>query len=326
MIEPSRPMAQAAEKLCENAFKTNWCRNILELSRITSRASAARFDLVLATFALSELPSDDARSLALDILWESVAPGGLLLLLERGNDRGSKIVAKGRQQIIDGGSVFDLDSVSKKASTTDAATGKPIPTGCHVIAPCGHNDKCPLLDAKRDDMSALGISSKKLNRKPFCHFSQATERLLTPSARIANEHVVSYSYAAIKKLASRDEEIPSMDYYRILRAPVKNQGHVVLDLCVPEHGIVRETITRRDRQRYSMARKAKWGGMSDVSRRTMHRFEMLKLGESMSDEDIFEEEGGGDDADSGELGGEDEEDEEEEGAGDRRDEVSRNDQ
>jgi ribosomal protein RSM22 (predicted rRNA methylase) len=45
---------------------------------------------------------------------------------------------------------------------------------------------------------------------------------------------------------------------RIIRRPELRPGHVLLQLSTPD-GIVRTTVSRRDREAYRRARKAAWG-------------------------------------------------------------------
>lgn len=45
-----------------------------------------RYDLVVVSFTLTELPSDSARIAALQLLYECVNEGGVLVLLEQGKE------------------------------------------------------------------------------------------------------------------------------------------------------------------------------------------------------------------------------------------------
>jgi ribosomal protein RSM22 (predicted rRNA methylase) len=45
---------------------------------------------------------------------------------------------------------------------------------------------------------------------------------------------------------------------RVLRHPQVRPGHVLLELCTDE-GVVRETVSKRHRERYRRARKVSWG-------------------------------------------------------------------
>jgi len=49
---------------------------------------------------------------------------------------------------------------------------------------------------------------------------------------------------------------------RILRHPDKHSGHTRFELCTPE-GLKRETVSRKQGGRYSMAKKAHWGDTLD---------------------------------------------------------------
>lgn len=78
-------------------------------------------DIVLCNYVLSEMPSDRARAAATALLWESLGPGGLLVVIERGNAFGSHVVRSARQ--------FALDTYGSDA---------------RVVAPCAHDRPCPL--------------------------------------------------------------------------------------------------------------------------------------------------------------------------------------
>lgn len=58
------------------------------------------FDLVVAHYTLSELCGQSDRELALDQLWGLVAEGGVLVVCERGNRWGFRVVKEARQQLI----------------------------------------------------------------------------------------------------------------------------------------------------------------------------------------------------------------------------------
>lgn len=61
-----------------------------------------------------------------------------------------------------------------------------------------------------------------------------------------------YSYV----IASRQP--PSQTLGRVLRHPQIRSGHVRLELCEGE-GLGNEIVTRRDRDRYKLARRVRWG-------------------------------------------------------------------
>jgi len=332
-VESSLPMIDAAVQLSEGAFQANWCRNILELARSVSKEGAARFDLVLATFALGDLPSDEARQVALDLLWESVAANGLLLVVERGTARGAHIVGKARKQILAGGSRFDTARLRRgKRSRGDENDGdgeaeenrNSIASDARAksehfpkaIAPCGHERPCPLLAIAESYGSDLDL--KRMKKHEFCHFVQCTSRLLKATTDDNSVPLrMNYSYVAIQKcvkdVVSRAESNPPQ--LRVLSKPKRNIRHVVLNLCDPqeEDGLRKQVIAHSNREMYRPARKLEWGDLLLDNLAKKDR-DLLNVTEDLLgdwDEDDEDEDDDDDDDDDDED--DDDDDEEEDG-------------
>jgi ribosomal protein RSM22 (predicted rRNA methylase) len=58
------------------------------------------FDIVNASYVLSEFKTDKERSLVLDNLWASTAPNGILVLVEPGTPIGFGIIRQARAQLL----------------------------------------------------------------------------------------------------------------------------------------------------------------------------------------------------------------------------------
>lgn len=73
------------------------------MSEVVKRAQSRgeRFDMTIASFTLTELPSDAARVAAVQLLYELLDVGGMLVLIENGNPQGSHTVRTARQFILD---------------------------------------------------------------------------------------------------------------------------------------------------------------------------------------------------------------------------------
>ena len=94
-----------------------------------SHAENKQQDVVIASYTLSELPSDSARATAVALLWRLVSEkGGILVLVERGNPFGSHIVRSAREMILE-----NCNEIKVKG---------------HVLAPCMHDKKCPLKEGE----------------------------------------------------------------------------------------------------------------------------------------------------------------------------------
>ncbi|HTC78775.1 MAG TPA: small ribosomal subunit Rsm22 family protein, partial [Terriglobales bacterium] len=114
-----------------------------------------------------------------------------------------------------------------------------IAAGVELVAPCPHEDECPMRGSARD----------------WCHFSQRLERSGLHRQLKAGElgyEDEKFSYVVASKLPARKAAA------RIVRHPTVRKGHIELQLCAPG-GLKKETIARSQGEEYRQARKAKWG-------------------------------------------------------------------
>jgi ribosomal protein RSM22 (predicted rRNA methylase) len=109
--------------------------------------------------------------------------------------------------------------------------------GGRIVAPCPGNVACPMADPD------------------WCHFAARVER--TSLHRRLKEAELGYedekfSYVALAKTAAEPARA------RILRRPEQKPGLIVLETCTAE-GLRTERVTKRDREAFRAARRAKWG-------------------------------------------------------------------
>ena len=202
-------------------------------------------DLVVASASLSELPDDSTRELALELLWDRTAPGGVLILVEAGDKVGGNIVKDARSMLVDGALLKDGD---------------------RIIAPCPHKVTCPFARKPRD--------KEPLHKTRYCHFQQTTERLVSKvSSRVSSSPstmISDYSYLAVQK-AKSTEDADNTDnaiagnttgnYGVILFPPLLRKKHVHVDLCCPDGSLKRLTLTKgKTHKALYRAAKATWGG------------------------------------------------------------------
>lgn len=112
-----------------------------------------------------------------------------------------------------------------------------IQKGGFVVAPCSHKSVCPM------------------KNNNWCHFDERIERTSwqrsLKGASLGYEDE-AYSYLIVTKFPVGHEG------ERILSPPSKRSGHVMLELCAPEE-IKKEIVTRKQKDKYLLAKKKNWG-------------------------------------------------------------------
>jgi ribosomal protein RSM22 (predicted rRNA methylase) len=89
----------------------------------------------------------------------------------------------------------------------------------------------------------------------WCHFAARVERSSLHrrlKAGAMGHEDEKYSYVAVTT-----SEIQRAGA-RVLRRPLKREGHTQLELCARD-GLERVVVSRRDKESYRRARKARWG-------------------------------------------------------------------
>ncbi|MFH9980402.1 small ribosomal subunit Rsm22 family protein [Streptomyces sp. NPDC017179] len=111
--------------------------------------------------------------------------------------------------------------------------------GFHIAAPCPHSAACPIVPGT-----------------DWCHFSARVSRSSlhrqVKGGSLAYEDE-KFSYVA----ATRFPVTPAPA--RVVRRPQIRKGQVLLDLCAPDEGLRRETVTKRHGDLYKAARDTDWG-------------------------------------------------------------------
>ncbi|EGC30128.1 hypothetical protein DICPUDRAFT_90205 [Dictyostelium purpureum] len=249
-VEPSPFMIEIAKKLMEgntNHIKwTNYLNTEQHERRDGSLPESEMNELVTASYVLSELPDQLSRFTLVKDLWRNVKPSGMLVIIEPGTPIGFGIIKEIRQMLLDEGEEQLTIHKSTKAQ---------------VVAPCPHSGKCP-----------LGFNS-------WCHFSQRVERpnfqklAKGPGSTMPFEDE-KYSYIVLSKVVKSnipnqlekqlniygEEELKEVKpWSRLIEAPLKRGGHVILDVCSPHGEINRVTVAKsHGREIYKEARKSFW--------------------------------------------------------------------
>ncbi len=201
-IATGKRIAAACPGLQSENFR--WIRQDLSQS-----FSADPHDIVVIAYALNEL-AQSRRDALLKQAWSLCT--GFLVVVEPGTTRGFAVI--------------------------NAARSFLIGQNARLLAPCPHQDLCPM--AARGD---------------WCHFSQRLER--TALHRRLKGGDLGYEDEKFSYIvASKGEAQPALA--RIVRHPMKHSGHVKLSLCTTA-GLESKTITRSQKQAYKLARQAVWG-------------------------------------------------------------------
>lgn len=257
-----------------------------------------KYDLVLAPHNLTDFhgrPSD--RDLITRDLWSRLNPGGVILLLERGNPLGFEKIAHARQILL-----YKHTTSSNSNNHTPSLKSQ---SHGHVIAPCPGDGKCPLYSHGHQPA-----------RRQWCHFSQRLQRpdylQLTRHSKY-NIEDVNYSYVLLRKGMSRpvastaqkdevaepkkqEEEEVSTDelaewkggivtesyrWPRIILPPLKRHKHVLIDVCSPaandsDKGTSDDPILQRHVipksqgiEEYKFARRSHWGDLVPFDGKTI---------------------------------------------------------
>ncbi|KAI9315465.1 mitochondrial small ribosomal subunit Rsm22-domain-containing protein [Dichotomocladium elegans] len=210
-------------------------RSSIEFKRYLSwKSEAQKPDLVVCAFTLGDISSAALQKSIVGQLWDMT--GDTLVLIDRGTPIGFSNIARARQHILD--------------TTKDM----------HVVAPCPHDKPCPLLfspNAKPD--------------KLWCHFSQRVQRpsfLMKTKHSKSNVEDAKYAYVVLRhgsRPAMKEQPDYASEAYtwpRLVQAPIKRHGHVVMDVCTKEGKFYRTCpINLQGKIPYRDARKVAWGDL-----------------------------------------------------------------
>ena len=188
------------ERLADAGFRIGPASQLL--------ANAPGADLVVASYLIGELSERERAELA-SLLWERTRD--TLLVVEPGTPAGyARIIALRAQLIAD---------------------------GAHVLAPCPHDNTCPLV------------------APDWCHFAQRLPRsrdhMLMKDADVPFEDE-KFSYVALSRVPATTRAP------RVLAPPHVGKAAVEAKLCTTD-GVAQASIPRRDKAAYASARRWRWG-------------------------------------------------------------------
>lgn len=166
-------------------------------------------DLITLSYVIGELPDADREAVVAEA---ARAARGAVLVVEPGTP----------------------DGYARVLAARDAF----VAAGLHVLAPCPHDEVCPV------------------QAPDWCHFAARVAR--TSLHRQVKGGSLPYedekfSYVA----AARFPAGPAPD--RVVRHPQIRKGQVLIDLCTVEDGLRRTTVSKRQGSLYRSARDVAWG-------------------------------------------------------------------
>lgn len=185
-----------------------------------------KYDLVVCSRTLFELDSRDMRFRTLDILWKTVMPGGCLVLIEGGRASSCSLILEAREFLLNGLRV-------------NADAGR---TRGMVIAPCPHQNTCPLL-AKQPK------------------YRKCSDSQLFHEAGETNELGDNFSYMVMYK-AKNSEDVVENSWPRIVQ-PVIRTNPIRVRVC-NKYGNLQELYADRAKHGTLCRQVAKRSTLGDI--------------------------------------------------------------
>lgn len=262
-------------------------------SHLPPYGSPSKYDLIIATHQLYRsgfhYPAsvDDHTTHLISLL----APGGVLVLVERGDPTGFETIARARQIVLRPENSRDNVSRTYKEFKDSEI---------RVIAPCSHHGKCPL---------QVGLEKRNAGKDPaffnWCKFGQVIQRppfvselkrgkILAQKWTVQTEdgsfrgqggralsgggrpfgrntETATHSYIVFEKKPQDESQVTQVpDWPRVMRSPMKRDKHVIMEVCAPSAQIEQWTVTPSfNKAAYHDARKAAGGDLWALGAKTV---------------------------------------------------------
>lgn len=141
-----------------------WQRELDEQRQRASQKKAqtsqkGSFDLILCNYTLSEMSNVSSSLTAAALLWEKLAPNGVMVFVEPGTPDGFSTLRSVRSMLLECCPPRELKERRKQAQqhlTDDDEIDVDVDweEECHVIAPCTHNATCPMSRHQRNHVKS----------------------------------------------------------------------------------------------------------------------------------------------------------------------------
>lgn len=204
-IKIGQRLAQASEHLAKSSV--TWERTDVSRQLINT---SEKYDLIVIGHVLNELKSDAQQKIVASA-WEHCS--GVLLLVEPGTSAAFPALKSAREQL--------------------------LALGARTLAPCPHDQPCPLVD-------------------DWCHFPQRLQRpqfQRRAKAALSQWEDCKFAYAAMARFAPANAP-----WARIIREPHVAKAYAEVRLCTAG-GIVQHRDSKSDREAFKRTKKLQWGGV-----------------------------------------------------------------
>jgi ribosomal protein RSM22 (predicted rRNA methylase) len=180
----------------------------LDLRALERAHASEQFDVVVLGHVLNELDAESQRQVV-EAAWQRTA--GLLLIVEPGTSDAFEVVRAARDRLLG--------------------------MGAQTIAPCAHNQPCPL-------------------QNDWCHFPQRLKRpaFLRRARAAASEWEESkFAYAAMARFPAH-----APIWGRVIREPTSNKAYAEVTISTAA-GVARYRGLKRHRDAFRLAKQQEWG-------------------------------------------------------------------
>ncbi|KAJ1643209.1 37S ribosomal protein S22 [Coemansia erecta] len=224
----------------------------------------SKVDLVVTSFALSELPTDEIRKTTIDTLWEYTKD--TLIIVDRGTPDAARIVSEARDQILDTKQAYTMAPIPNDLPDPTRDTPIWMYFSQRVQRPM-FTMKTKHSKSNMEDLSYSYVILRRGKRpeKPLLLSDSSADNSQQQSlVSISEAQSNPDKYLPNGCLRKTKEQLANEAYYwpRIILPPIKRKGHVTADVCTVDGRIERWVFTKsHNKQAYRDARKASWGDL-----------------------------------------------------------------
>ncbi len=208
LIEQDKGLIELGRRLNEASDHQSLRSAEWRLANLKTAREFPPHDLVMLSYSLGEIEAATTRTI-LQTAWRAAKQA--IIIVEPGTMKGFQTIIAARNQLIE--------------------------AGAFVIAPCPHQQSCPMTDGD------------------WCHFYARFDR--SALHRRLKGGTLGYEDEKFSYLAAAKSPVQTVAA-RVLRHPLRQAGFTQIQLCT-EQGMQTLNITKRDKESWKRARKTGWG-------------------------------------------------------------------